>query len=113
MTAPTLEVHLEELNQTGLLYQAATVLGGTSSFGPYRFVARAADDDAGEASTVAASATFLLLRFLDHDALTKLNASSDITQRLAELDRDLVADGWRQGEAQGPYWWSRTYQQAP
>lgn len=115
MSTRVLEVHLEEVVEQSvglsLVQSLLSALGGTAAYAPYRFVARTADDS-GEESTVVASATFPLLRFLDQDALSEPPASSDVARRLEELDRDLVTAGWRQREALGRHWWSRTYQQA-
>ena len=117
-TTRTVEVHLEELGEEPALQRADSwiaaalnALGGATG-GEYRFVARSADDDSGAATTVLEGATFPMMRFLDLNALQEPNPSTDIAQRLADLDRDLVADGWRRQETSGRHWWSRTYEKA-
>lgn len=110
MTTQLLEVHLETLGQHSWFQLALSALAAGPAYDSYRFVARSADDDSGNAPAVVESGTFLLLRFMDPDALVE-PASPDVTQRLAELDSDLVATGWRRQETLGRYWWSRIYQQ--
>ena len=113
MTTRALEVHLEERGADSWFAAALNAaLGGGAGFGEYRFVARSADDDSGAATTVLEGAAFPMLRFLDLNALQEPNPSTDIAQRLADLDRDLVADGWRRRETSGRHWWSRTYEKA-
>ena len=63
----------------------------------------------GAAPTVVESGTFLLLRFIDPEALVE-PASPDVTQRLAELDNELSASGWHRREMLGRYWWSWMYE---
>ena len=112
MTTRALEVHLEELGEDSWIAAALNALGGAAGFGQYRFVARPAADDSGAVMTMLEGATFPMLRFLDLDALQEPNPGTDIAQRLADLDRDLVADGWRRQETSGRHWWSRTYEKA-
>ena len=112
MTTRTVEVHLEELLGPSWRAAALAVALGSVADGEYRFVARSADDDSGAAMTVLEGATFPMMRFLDLNALQEPNPSTDIAQRLADLDRDLVADGWRRQETSGRHWWSRTYERA-
>ncbi len=111
MTTRTVEVHLEELGGDSLFAAVLKGLGGAGG-GAYRFVARSTDDDSGAATTEHEGATFPMLPFLDLDGLEEPNPSTDIAQRLADLDRDLVADGWRRQETSGQHWWSRTYEKA-
>ena len=111
MTTRTVEVHLEELVADSWFAATLKALEGTGG-GAYRFVARSADDDSGAATTVLEGATFHMLPFLDLNALQEPNPSTDIAHRLADLDRDLVADGWRRRETSGRHWWSRTYEKA-
>ncbi len=112
MSTRALEVHLEELGEGPWIAAALNALGGAAGFGQYRFVARSADDESGAATTVLEGATFPMLRFLDLNALQEPNPSTDLAQRLADLDRDLVADGWSRQERSGRHWWSRTYEKA-
>ena len=111
MTTRTVEVHLEELGGDSTFATVLKGLGGAGG-GEYRFVARSAGDDSGAATPVLEGVRFPMLRFLDLDALKEPNPSTDIAQRLADLDRDLVADGWRRQETSGRHWWSRTYEKA-
>ena len=118
MTTRTLEVHLEELGppqpvrgENSWIAAALNALGGAAG-GQYRFVARSADDDSGAATTALEGATFPMMRLLDLNALQEPKPGTDIAQRLADLDRDLVADGWRRQERSGRHWWSRTYEKA-
>lgn len=110
MTSQSLEVHLETLGKHSWFHLALSSLAAGPAYDSYRFVARSTDDASGKAPALVESGTFPLLRFMEPDALVE-PASPDVTQRLAELDSDLVAAGWRRTETLGRYWWSRIYQQ--
>lgn len=109
MTTRLLHVQLEPLGNHSWFQSALNLLAAGPAHEPYRFVARSPDDDPGIAPIVVESGTFPLLRFTDPEALAE-PASTDVIQRLKELDRDLVAAGWRRREALGRYWWSRIYE---
>ncbi|GAB2769072.1 hypothetical protein GCM10027020_22710 [Nocardioides salsibiostraticola] len=107
-----LEVHLEAPGKLSWFATALSSLGGTAAFEQYRFVARSTDEDLDASTPVLQSTTFPLLRFTDLDAIPEPHPETDVAQRLADLDRDLVADGWRHREESGRYWWSHTYEKA-
>ncbi len=109
MAGQLLEVHLEALAPGPWWQRTLSSLAAGPAYASYRFVARSADADSGAAPSVVESGTFLLLRFIDPEALVE-PASPDVTQRLTELDNELSASGWHRREMLGRYWWSWIYE---
>jgi hypothetical protein len=108
-----LEVHVEELGQHSWWKALLTTLGGTYGSTQLRFVARPPGPDAGGAGHLF-GATFPAMRLSDLDDLTEPNAWLDeARERLEELDRQLVAQGWHRVGTTGRHWWSRTYGRVP
>jgi hypothetical protein len=103
------EVHLEELGQHSWWKALLNTLGGTYGSAQFRFVARPPGrDDPGAPHVL--GATFPVMRAQDLDDTTEPNAWIDVARdRLEELDRELVAQGWRRAGTAGGHWWSRHY----
>lgn len=105
-----IEVHLEELGQHSWLLALANTLGGTSGSAQYRFVARTSGQPDQPASHVLVGATFPLMRWQDLDDEHLPNGFADLArERLAEIDEQLHADGWRRCGV-GRHWWSLAYE---
>lgn len=110
MNTQIVEVHLEELGQHSWVLAAFNTLTGTAGSAQYRFVARPPDDPSGEARPRIVGATFPMMRWQDLNNQTEPNGWSEIARdRLAELDRELLAAGWRRREQPGRHWWSWSY----
>jgi hypothetical protein len=108
-----LEVHLEELGEHSWWKALLTTLAGIYGSTQLRFVARPPGPDEGEAGHVL-GATVPAMRLQDLDDLTEPNAWIDeARERLEELDRRLVAQGWQRTGTTGRHWWSRTYTRVP
>jgi hypothetical protein len=109
-SAGVLQVHLEELGQhswVNALFSTFASLYGSAQF---RFVARAAGVPDDPCRHVAVSATFPVMRWADLDDQVEPNTWVDLArERLEELDRDLVAQGWRRRGDRGRHWWSLRY----
>ena len=109
-TDGVLEVHLEELGQHSWWKAALSTLGGTYGSAQFRFVARPPGPDDRSTEGHLLGATFPVMRAQDLDDLTVPNAWVDIAHdRLDELDRQLVREGWHRTGADGGHWWSRSY----
>lgn len=107
------EVHLEELGQHSWLAALANTLTGTFGSAQFRFVARPRGAPDDRQAHVCVGATFPVMRFQDLDNETEPNAWSDVAHdRLAELDAELVRQGWRRSPTRGRHWWSTVYEPA-
>ena len=109
-TREILEVHLEDAGQRFWLAALANTLTGSYGSAQFRFVACQAGHEADPPVPVVTGATFPVMRAQDLDNLHQPNAWLDVAlERLAELDQQLVADGWERIDQGGRHWWSRTY----
>ncbi len=112
-TPDVLEVHLEELGQHSwvkALFNTASSSYGSAQF---RFVARPPGEDHDVADHQFLGATFPMMRLQDLNNLNEPNAWLDTArERLQELDRQLVADGWQRQPGLGRHWWSLSYRHA-
>lgn len=60
---------------------------------------------------VCVGATFPVMRLQDLNDEREPNAWLDVArERLAELDAELVDQGWRRSPARGRHWWSVVYE---
>ncbi len=109
-TGTLLQVHLEDAGARSWWAALANVLAGSNGSAQYRFVARPPSLTQDATSAPVVGATFPVVRAQDLADRSSPNAWIEIAEeRLDELDRRLLADGWvRTGEA-GRHWWSRTY----
>jgi hypothetical protein len=104
-----LEIHLEEVGQHSWVKSLLNLLGGSYGSGQFRFVARPPGPDTGQANHVL-GATFPVMRMSDLDDRRRPNAWIETAEeRFAELDRQLVRDGWVRQPGEGHRWWSHTY----
>lgn len=104
-----LEIHLEEIGRHSWVKGLLNLIGGGSGSAQFRFVARLPGRDHGPEDHVL-GATFPVMRMQDLDDQHRPNAWIEIAEeRLEELDRDLVRDGWVRQPGVGGHWWSRTY----
>ncbi len=104
-----LEIHLEEVGQHSWLTGLLNVLGGGFGSAQFRFVARPPGLDHGLADHVL-GATFPVMRMQDLDDRRHPNAWIEVAEeRLEEMDRQLVEDGWERQPERGDHWWSRRY----
>ena len=109
--AREVEVHLEELGQHSWVKAALNTLAGSSGSAQFRFVARRSGAPDAVGNHVAVGATFPVMRFADLDNEVEPNTWLETArERLDELDRELVADGWRRHPGRGRHWWSLTYE---
>ena len=111
MTTATqlLEIHLEEIGQHSWLAGLLNLLGGGFGSAQFRFVARPHGRDRGVEDHVL-GATFPVMRMQDLNDRQHPNAWIEIAEeRLEELDRQLVGEGWERQPETGHRWWSRTY----
>ena len=105
------EIHLEELGQHSWLAALANTLTGTLGSAQFRFVARRSGAPDDPEAHVCVGATFPVMRFQDMDNQTEPNAWSDLARdRLAELDAELLSQGWRRLPERGRHWWSSVYE---
>ncbi len=104
------EVDLEDYGGTSVLRRLATTLTGQYGTQLYRFVARRPGAQDPSADRVAVSGTFPAspLLVVQDDVHPRDAWSQEARDRLAELEHELTATGWRLQD-RGPHWWSRTY----
>ena len=105
-----LEIHMEELRQ----HSREPVLVGAGA-GPAtppqcRFVARAPGRHHEATDHLVVGEAFPVSRAQDLDDRTEPNSWLDTARdRLAELDRLLLGDGWQRRAGPGRHWWSLSY----
>lgn len=105
-----LEIHLERIGEHSWI---KGLLGGGLGMSQVRFVARPPGPDRGEADHVM-GATFPIMDLQNLDDQRRPNAWIETAEeRLEELDRQLVGEGWSPGPDVGRHWWSRTYTRGP
>jgi len=107
---PELEVHLEDAGRRSWLASVANVVAGNNGSAQFRFVARPPTASAHAPGPAVVGATFPVMRWQDLNDRRPPNTWGDLAEeRLEELHRRLLADGWvRTGET-GRHWWSRIY----
>ncbi len=105
------EVALEDYGGTSLLRRIGTTLTGQYGTQLYRFVARPQGDEAASSTPVAVSGTFPASPLdVTQDDVHPRNAwSEEAAGRLAEMEAELEAAGWRVAE-HGAHWWSRLFE---
>lgn len=104
-----LEIHLEDLGQHSWVKSLVSLLGGGYGSAQFRFVARPPGSDREDCGHVL-GATFPVMRMQDLNDRKRPNAWLEIAEaRFAELDQQLVRDGWVCRPEVGRRWWARTY----
>lgn len=105
-----LEIDVEDAGHTSMLRSIATTMTGQHGAQSYRFVARAHSGDPQWSDFTVTSGTFPVLPLqLPIDRVGPDEAYGDeMRARLDELERELVAQGWRPA-GQGEHWWSKRY----
>jgi len=109
-----IEVHLEELDAHSWLRAVPDTLTEPYGRGQFRFVVVPAGADHSLKDHLAASVSFPALLLQDPDSPSQPDAWLDVArQRLADLDSELVREGWHRRPGRGRHWWSFEYDAAP
>ncbi|QNN54474.1 hypothetical protein [Nocardioides mesophilus] len=104
------EIHLEELGQHSWVKALANTLLSMGGSAQFRFVARTPGPDRADAPDHLVGATFPMMRWQDLNDEVDPNGWLELArERLRELDRQLVDDGWVRRPDTGRHWWSLRY----
>lgn len=104
------QIHLEELGKHSWTRALLGAVLGAGGGPPFRFVAAPPDPDHDASEHAAAGQKFPVVPFRDLAEQAAPDEWNDLARRrLAELDAELVALGWRRRSDRGTYWWSWRY----
>jgi hypothetical protein len=106
-----LEIQAEDVGGISLAASLLTTLSSQYGNGYFRFVARARSADPRWPTYAMAGATFPATRPSLEDVGAQGTWLETQRERLQELHRQLVAEGWRPA-GRGPHWWSATYRRS-
>jgi len=107
-TLQTLEIQLEQLDES--FWRAALANAVTGAFGSATFRFAGKVESAQDDSEDVVGATFPIMRFEGFDDLNDSSPSGKAAaERLHELDRSLRAAGWEPATPNGEHWWSLRY----
>ena len=107
---PQLEVHLEDAGRRSWWASLGNVVSGSNGSAQFRFVARPPSAPSQAQGPAVVGATFPVMRGQDLNDRQAPNSWVELAEeRLEELHRRLLADGWVRAGGTGRHWWSRVY----